>query len=460
MLDEGLVAGLQLLGLQGRVLCASERDAYAAATLLARMEDQSLEPFPLWAGNFEDAGWGRWHGLVDCLVAGFPCQPWSAAGKREGEGDERWLWPGIFRVIQETQPWLCFLENVPGLVSGGGLEPILADLASIGLDAEWIAIRAAAVGASHERERVFILAWRHDIGRPRSWLHARSRRSELGEAELGGAVGVVGDAGGWHGGEGRGGSGVENGASEGERRRDVGPVDPGADVGDPELRAGRTGGPREERGCPARGPAARSDGVAHPGRLRPLGLEPEPFPECAPTSRADAGELELAHPGRSRDYALEHESFPERGEAAGLGGDEFELAHPDGIGRRGQGDASSSPGEPDNGGAGVALASDPGLSLAESGALCGEGRREEGRATAEFRGALFAPGPQDPRWANIIADCPWLAPAVESGLCVLVDGQPMVLDQSRADQLRSSGNGVVALCAALAFVVLVERGMR
>lgn len=372
MLDEGLVAGLQLLGLQGRILCASERDGYAAATLLARMEDQSLEPFPLWAGNFEDAGWGRWAGRVDCLVAGFPCQPWSAAGKREGEGDERWLWPGIFRVIQETEPWFCFLENVPGLVSGGGLEPILADLASIGFDAEWVAIRAADVGANHERERVFILAYRAGDGR---WCELATRAARGWRSQSGGA---------------------------------------GEAVGDPEYRAGRAGGHGEERGRPARGPAARGGGVADPGRLRPLGLE--------------------------------HESFPERGEAAGLGEGELELADPDGIGRRGQGDARGAPGEPDYGDAHLADTEQP---------------RLQRRGPSEPGGwPLFAPGPQDPRWADIIAECPWLAPAVESGFCCLVDGQPFLVDESRSDQLRSSGNGVVALCAALAFVVLVERGVK
>jgi len=126
MLDEGLVAGLELLGLQGRILCASERDAYVAATLMARMEDQSLEPFPLWAGDFEGCRWERFRGLVDCLVAGFPCQPWSAAGKREGTDDERWLWPGIVGVIQKTQPWFCWFENVPGFVSASAEQDINA----------------------------------------------------------------------------------------------------------------------------------------------------------------------------------------------------------------------------------------------------------------------------------------------------------------------------------------------
>jgi site-specific DNA-cytosine methylase len=70
---------------------------------------------------------------------------------------------------------------------------------------------------------------------------------------------------------------------------------------------------------------------------------------------------------------------------------------------------------------------------------------------------IFAPGPKSQRWPAIIANDPHLAPAIEPGLCVLVDGCSVVADESRADQLRCGGNGVVPLCAALAFSILLDR---
>jgi DNA (cytosine-5)-methyltransferase 1 len=68
----------------------------------------------------------------------------------------------------------------------------------------------------------------------------------------------------------------------------------------------------------------------------------------------------------------------------------------------------------------------------------------------------FAPGPVDPRWAAIVADAPHLAPAIEPGFRVLADGPTWLVDEYRVDQLRASGNGVVALQAAAAFRVLVR----
>ena len=165
MLDEGVILGLEYLGLRSRVVGYAERESYAASILLARMADEALEPAPVFVGNFEDADWGRFHGSVDIIVAGFPCQPWSAAGKQAGTDDERWLWPAIVDCISKVEPAFVFLENVPGLVSGGGLEFVLSDLAAQRFDAEWCSLAASAVGASHERERIFILAQHQSRGR-------------------------------------------------------------------------------------------------------------------------------------------------------------------------------------------------------------------------------------------------------------------------------------------------------
>lgn len=94
---------------------------------------------------------------VDLLCGGFPCQPVSTAGRRKGTKDERWLWPEFARLVGEMGPRYVFVENVPGLLSKGGVE-VVADLAEMGFDAEWGVVPASAVGAPHIRERVFILA--------------------------------------------------------------------------------------------------------------------------------------------------------------------------------------------------------------------------------------------------------------------------------------------------------------
>lgn len=95
---------------------------------------------------------------VDVLTAGFPCQPVSLAGKRLGEADDRWLWPDTIRLIRLARPRVVVLENVPGLLRRG-MPSVLGDLAASGFDAEWESIPAAAFGAPHRRDRIFIVAY-------------------------------------------------------------------------------------------------------------------------------------------------------------------------------------------------------------------------------------------------------------------------------------------------------------
>jgi DNA (cytosine-5)-methyltransferase 1 len=157
----GLELGLHLaLGVAYRCVGYVERDAYAAAVLVARMEDQALDRAPVWddLATFD----GRpWHGRVDLLSAGFPCQPSSSAGARKGTDDERWLWPDIARVIEAVEPRLVFVENVPGLLTvnrGDAFAEVVETLAALGFDAEWDCFSATEVGASHLRQRLFVLA--------------------------------------------------------------------------------------------------------------------------------------------------------------------------------------------------------------------------------------------------------------------------------------------------------------
>jgi DNA (cytosine-5)-methyltransferase 1 len=98
------------------------------------------------------------------LTAGFPCQPVSVSSKRLGQRDPRWLWPEVARVVRVVRPPLVLLENVTGLLARG-MGDVLGDLAALGYDAEWQSIPAAAVGAPHIRERVWIVAYPTSVGR-------------------------------------------------------------------------------------------------------------------------------------------------------------------------------------------------------------------------------------------------------------------------------------------------------
>lgn len=104
---------------------------------------------------------------VDVITGGFPCQDISAAGKRAGitDGTRSGLWSEIVRLACEIRPRYILIENVSNLLigpserPGGWFSRILCDLASIGYDAEWACITASSVGAPHERDRVWIVAY-------------------------------------------------------------------------------------------------------------------------------------------------------------------------------------------------------------------------------------------------------------------------------------------------------------
>ena len=155
----GLDLGFKLAVPNARAVGYVERDAAAIALLVDHMQAKQLDDAPLWSDSatFESESWS---GLVDFVIGGFPCQPWSVSGRQQGLDDERWLWPHIREILRTVQPRGAFFENVPGLFRGG-LGPIISDLASLGFSAEWTTLRATAVGASHRRERVFILAYRN-----------------------------------------------------------------------------------------------------------------------------------------------------------------------------------------------------------------------------------------------------------------------------------------------------------
>jgi len=125
-------------------------------------------------------------GSVDIVCGGFPCQPFSVAGKRRAQDDDRHLWPEMFRIIQECKPAWVIGENVPGLIELA-LEDCFIDLEGAGYEVQPLIIPACGVNAPHRRDRVWILAhsrnnkrWngeRRSIGRNGNWSMEKTERS-------------------------------------------------------------------------------------------------------------------------------------------------------------------------------------------------------------------------------------------------------------------------------------------
>jgi DNA (cytosine-5)-methyltransferase 1 len=151
----GGILGGHLLG--WRTVCAVERERYAADVLVARQNDGSLPPFPVWDDvcTFD----GRpWRGAVGVVSGGFPCQDISLAGNGAGiDGARSGLWGHMARIVGEVRPRFAFVENSPALTTRG-LGRVLGDLAELGFDAEWCVLGADDVGAHHRRKRIWILA--------------------------------------------------------------------------------------------------------------------------------------------------------------------------------------------------------------------------------------------------------------------------------------------------------------
>jgi len=104
-------------------------------------------------------------GRLRVLSGGFPCQPFSAAGKRAGTSDDRYLWPEMFRIIREARPTYVVAENVRGLISwneGMVLDTVCADLEGEGYEVFPVVLPAASVNAPHRRDRIWIVAYAND----------------------------------------------------------------------------------------------------------------------------------------------------------------------------------------------------------------------------------------------------------------------------------------------------------
>ncbi len=127
-----------------------------------RIQSESAKPIRQDIGDICTKGEGIYYiQRPDILTGGFPCQPFSHAGKRKGKDDNRYLWPEYFRLIRELQPPWIIAENVAGFISmenGRTLEGILNDLENENYTPEIYNIPACGVGAWHKRERIWIVA--------------------------------------------------------------------------------------------------------------------------------------------------------------------------------------------------------------------------------------------------------------------------------------------------------------
>lgn len=162
----GLDMGLGLAEPGFATACYCEIEDYPRSTLIAGQRAGYLHPAPIW-DDLKTFDARPWRGQIDTLLAGYPCQPFSQAGQRKGENDLRHLFPDILRIIDELGDGLrwCFLENVAGHITLG-LETVVRQLQGMGSCVAAGLFSAGETGTTHERQRIFIVAYRH---------HARSQ---------------------------------------------------------------------------------------------------------------------------------------------------------------------------------------------------------------------------------------------------------------------------------------------
>jgi len=137
--------------------CFVEWEDYPRQAIIAAQRAGYFAPAPIW-DDLTTFDARPLRGAIDTVLAGYPCQPFSAAGQRKGAADERHLWPHVARVIDECRPVWVFLENVGGHVSLG-LDTVLRELWELDYTPAAGLFTAAETGAPHKRERVFIVAY-------------------------------------------------------------------------------------------------------------------------------------------------------------------------------------------------------------------------------------------------------------------------------------------------------------
>lgn len=450
MLDEGVRAGFDMLGIDYRCVGYVERDAYAASALVARMESAALDQAPIWDDitTFD----GRcWRGVVDCIVAGFPCQDISVAGSRAGlDGKRSGLFYEVLRVAADCGARFIFLENVAGIVSAGAAvvdqtegelseraaARVVGELADRGWDAEWLHLRASDVGAAQKRERWFCLAWRMADAELPEWRAQRvggdrQRQGNDGERQADGGAGVAGS--------------ILADAVRPGRQQNTGS-------------ASRDESPHEGRCAQHYNQLVCSDAaLAYTESF----IGGERIGQRQRTTAAARHKPRLEGCSEALADATWVPSWQRTGRerilngGAQLDNTESERWREGWTGHAGQ--------------QGRCAAAEHSGELANTERARLQERRCERSdvdsqcpAVERDSGEIFAPGPGDiDGWNRVIADgeFDYRAPAIKPGVCRVVNGLAYRVDQYRADRLRCGGNGVVAAQAAAALVELVRRSL-
>jgi DNA (cytosine-5)-methyltransferase 1 len=428
----GLELALHLLTDRFTTVGYVERDSYAAAILLARMEDATLDPAPIWddVRTFDPA---PWRGAVDCVLAGYPCQPFSIAGKGLGDADPRHLWPFIKRHIESLLPWLVILENVPRHL-GVGFDAVLADLQRMGYRVEAGLFSAAEVGAPHRRNRLFVVGILGD-SESRDW-GLPVRREEGTDSESPRAGAAVGDTAGARreepsrpgiSGSSRGGQRSRGRRAEladttraGLEGHGLAPALEGDGSGNSDTGAGGSGAVAD----------TDSDGRSHGFQGESVG---EPGRGSATDSlHAGEGVADSNGEGLHQHFRQESPRQPDSERSDEELGDAEDLrpVRREGGGRKARGGAQHAGAdelaEPEGGGLGVVRQSP------------GSERLSHGSDSLPH----FPPRPDDhDRWARVLERVPQVEPAV----CGVVNELAF-----RHDRLRLTGNGVHPVAAAVA----------
>lgn len=145
----GFSLGLERAGMETVAFC--EVDAFCRQVLAKHWPNVRIHD------DVRTLDGNQYRGAIDLVCGGFPCQPFSVAGKRAGKDDDRHLWPEMLRIIREVQPRYVIGENVAGF-AGMELDNCLSDLEAIGYACGAFVIPACAVDAQHRRDRVWIIA--------------------------------------------------------------------------------------------------------------------------------------------------------------------------------------------------------------------------------------------------------------------------------------------------------------
>lgn len=155
--SRGLETGLQWAINSGvRVAAYLEIEAFACWNLVKQMEQGILAPAPIWT-DIKTFNPEPFRNKIHGIVGGYPCQPFSVAGERQGENDPRHLWPNIKEHIRTIRPVWCGFENVRNHINIG-FRTVKSDLEQMGYRVEAGVYSASEVGAPHKRDRLFILA--------------------------------------------------------------------------------------------------------------------------------------------------------------------------------------------------------------------------------------------------------------------------------------------------------------